>query len=195
VEGIWRRRSVPIEQILLNSDAGDIRWFCVQPSSDVRLHVANKAHFSGLGYVERLEMTIKPWHLPIAQLRWGRYISEKDVIVWIEWQGEYPRVDVFYNGVAASDAYVSDDEIVFGDGMRLELVCKQTIREGRIGSTLFSGIPLLAKILPLKMLRTYECKWRSRGVLRSGSSILNQGWAIHEVVRFDGSRFPKRHAE
>jgi|GEM_PF-360192 len=185
VKGVWRCRSIPIAQILLSSDAGEIHWVCVQPGSNVELHVANKLHFSGLGYVERLEMTIKPWQLPIAQLRWGRYISDKDEIVWIEWQGKKPRVNVFHNSVAASDVHVSDDEIVFGDGLRLELTCKQILREGRVGPTLLSGLPLLAKTLPLKMLRTYECKWRSRGVFRSGSNILNQGWVIHEVVRFD----------
>ena len=44
----------------------------------------------GTGYAERLELSIRPWRLPIRELRWGRFVSEGASMAWIDWQGADP---------------------------------------------------------------------------------------------------------
>jgi hypothetical protein len=69
-----------------------------------------------LNYAEKLEMSVKPWKLPLAELRWGRFLSETDTIVWIDWQGEMPVNWVFYQGNPVSQAVVGDDFVSINRG-------------------------------------------------------------------------------
>ena len=77
---------------------------------------------SGLGYAERLVLTIPPWKLPIETLRWGRFLSPSDWIVWIDWQGEHPQTIVYRNGARVAVDELGDEQIRFcrvnaaGDG-------------------------------------------------------------------------------
>ncbi len=65
------------------SDAGTVEWHCLMPRARVRI-----GKRSGLRYAEHLNITVAPWKLPIRTLRWGRFATPSDWIVWIDWQGE-----------------------------------------------------------------------------------------------------------
>jgi hypothetical protein len=177
--------SKPIQRQLYDSPKGTVTWSCVHPRSKTDISLGPKEHIAGLGYAELLELTIKPWQLPIAELRWGRFLSESDVLVWIEWRGAAPLSVVFLNGKQLQNASISDEQIEIDGGRTVLTLTERTeLRKGDLISTALSAIPGIAKIVPARMLHTYECKWRSRGVLSTNGSLCSSGWAIHEIVRF-----------
>ena len=190
-EGKWISAFSPVERVLLASDEGAIQWQCMQPGASAHLVISPGKSVSGLGYTEQIRMTIKPWLLPIDELRWGRFVSETDSIVWIEWRGEKPQTLALRNGAQVGDASVSDERIVLHEtGEVLHLKESRPLREGPLFSTTLHAIPGIKKIVPGRILDAHECKWRSRGTLeKAGSS--RTGWAIHEVVTLGGGTIGK----
>lgn len=184
IDGKWVSKSSPIDRTLLESPEGNIQWQCYQPGSLVQIERDGFEPFVGLGYVERLEMNIRPWNLPIDELRWGRLVCENNHVVWIEWRGSYPQVLIFHNGIVAPGGFVSDKRIETQNGLTIELENHFTLRKGKIVSSALGSLTALASIAPLKLLQVHELRLRSRGTLKKNGSVLDRGWAIHEVVRF-----------
>lgn len=130
-----------------------------------------RGDIAGLGYVERLEMTLPPWQLPIEELRWGRFTAESADAAWIEWRGPQPLRLAWRNG-----AEVDSVDVAFKG--------RSTLREGPLAKTVFSKVPVLRKSLPVAMLSVDETKWRSRATLQVPGADPVSGWAIHEVVKW-----------
>ena len=128
-------------------------------------------------------MSIPPWQLPIKELRWGRFLSDTDALVWVDWRGETPLNLVFHNGNQIEDVAITDHGFKAGDLM-LSLDENAVIREGPLIKTALSKIPGLRNLFPLRVLGTYECKWLSRGTLKETAGEAVNGWTIHEVVRW-----------
>jgi len=129
-------------------------------------------------------MTIAPWKLPIQTLRWGRFNTQSDWIVWIDWLGEFARRIVYRNGVKAPIRFLDDGEIEFCDGTRLVMDRSLVLRDGQLGATALSMIPGLRDKFPARLLQVNECKWRSRGRLECPGKPVIAGWAIHERVEW-----------
>ena len=184
IDGKWVSKSSPIDRTLLESPEGNIQWQCYQPGSLVQIKRDGLQPFVGLGYVERLEMNIPSWKLPIDELRWGRLVCENNHVVWIEWRGSYPQVLIYHNGVVVAGGLVSGESIETQDGLKIELENHFTLRKGKIGSSALGSLMALTSIAPLKLLKVHEHRLRSRGTLKKNGSVLDRGWAIHEVVRF-----------
>lgn len=75
--GTWRPEhpSLPLQH--LHTERGlTTDWHCLQPRSRVSLRLENR-HYEGIGYAERLHMTLPPWKLPIDTLHWGRILGEQ----------------------------------------------------------------------------------------------------------------------
>jgi len=186
VDGEWVADEAPVKKRLLDADEGFIDWSCYQPRARVRIARSDSRQvIEGLGYVEHLRMTVRPWELPIEELRWGRFVAAGQSLVWIEWRGPRPLTVAFRNGLPVEVSAVSDKELALEDGVRLQLEDRLVLREGPLVSTVFSETPLLRSLLPDKMLKTYECKWRSRGRLSCPRQEESRGWVIHEVVRWE----------
>ncbi len=163
VAAAWRALDPPVRELLLD---GACDWHCVVPRGRAEAHVGDR-HIVGLGYAEHLTVCVPPWRLPIEELRWGRFLSEADGEVWIEWSGTNPGRLRWRNGVR------------LGDGGEVEILDWEVLREGKLIETALRIIPNVHKLFPARILRLSETKWRSRAVL--GQSA---GWAIHEVVRW-----------
>jgi hypothetical protein len=182
----WRGAASPIVHTLYESPEGAVQWHCLLPSA--RAEVAcDGVVLRGLGYAERLSMTIPPWRLPIDTLRWGRFLSPEHSVVWIDWERESARRTwVFANG-AEVEGRVSEEGIFF-EGGRVELPApgRLVLRSGRL-SYLLRSLPLslpLRTRLGSRALAIHETKWRTRGRLELDGAPAVEGWAIHEVVRF-----------
>ncbi len=91
IEGTWERLDPAFDAQIYESPEGSIEWHCLHPRARVRLNLGNGVVVRGLGYVERMEMSVAPWSLPLEELRWGRFLSETDSLVWIDWRGEKRR--------------------------------------------------------------------------------------------------------
>jgi hypothetical protein len=182
--GSWKRSAASVKRSLLETPEGVVAWDCIQPKADARVTIAGIGEFSGLGYVECLTMTIPPWRLPMSQLRWGRFLSHEDSLVWIDWQGTYSTRFSVHNGTVLAASQITDQEIVF-DRHALTLDRGLTLRSGLLGDTVLPSAPMLRNLLPGSLFKIEEHKWRSRGNMTSPEQASRFGWAIHEVVQWN----------
>lgn len=184
IEGQWRTLRASQRRKVFSDPTGSIVWHCHQPMSRVELCLQKKNRMTGLGYVECLTLSILPWKLPLKELHWGRFLSEKNSLVWIDWRGPREWRSLIHNGEEQRVDRLTDGEIHFSDeGARLSLDRGLVLRSGRLGETVLAGISKFAGLLPHRMLSVEECKWRSCASLQTGA-IADSGWAIHEVVRW-----------
>ncbi len=171
-------------EILLGTPRGDVAWHLLSGRAEGTWTQAGKP-LHGVGYIERLDITLPPWELPIDELYWGRFVSDighgEDDAAWIEWRGPHPLRLVWRRGelVTEEAAPAFDDQQAPGE-LGLALTDPVTLRDGALVTTVFSKIPVLRRVLPTRMLGARETKWRSRGEMQTGA----KGWAIHEVVRW-----------
>lgn len=179
VTGNWKRHSPGADVQLLNSPEGSIHWYCLQPSAFAAVNVSG-VPLQGMGYAERIEMTIPPWQLPIKELLWGRYVSDHHAIVWIKWIGPDPKQIILHNGLRIEDGLTTTEEISFS-GLHLTLP-DTLIRKGGLRESVFSGFEKLASWFPNSILSLHEEKWYGRGLLRQGSDVIDEGNVIHEKV-------------
>lgn len=139
----------------------------------------------GLGYAEKLNLEIDPQNLPFETLCWGRFTANETSIVWIEWCGKIPLKLVYLNGVKYENVDISEESIqIYDANLELKLTESLELRKGSLLDTVFKNLHWLIKRFPLKMLSTFECKWRSKGVLvdKNAEKSIKRGWAIHEIV-------------
>jgi hypothetical protein len=181
VSGTWEADAAPVERTVYEHGAGHMHWNCLQPRSLVRVRIGDR-ELSGLGYAECLTMTIPPWQLPMCQLRWGRFVSPQDSLVWVDWQGTYETSFAIMNGNEFKPLTVSETAVAV-DGTTLRIEAGLPLRSGRLGSTILPGAPAIAKLLPLSIFNVEEHKWRSRGEL-AAQDRTSGGWVIHEVVHW-----------
>ncbi len=185
VKGNWTGLQPPIKKTMLNSASGSIHWTCCLPKANGKISLPGKKNIIGLGYTEKLEMTVKPWQLPFNHLKWGRFLSSDYSIIWVNWSGESGLNLLYYNGRQIKDGVITDDVIDINNrDLLITFSNKVVLREGTLVSTALSNIPGLKSIFPKNILNTYEKKWRSIGILKKGNKIIAKGWVIHEVVRW-----------
>lgn len=180
VEALWRSLEQPIDELLLDSPKGSIRWHVLFPKAAGTFTIGGRT-FSGHGYAERMDITIPVWNIPIRKLYWGRYLSPDHTIIWIEWQGPVPKLLIYCNGKKYESGTITNSHVVF-DRFELELKPGKTLRKGSIGSTIFSGVARIAALFPSSIFSLEENKWTGLGLLREGGSPLDSGRYIHEVV-------------
>ncbi len=186
--GHWQAEHPVLPIQTLHTERGlTTDWHCLQPRSRVALRLENR-HYEGIGYAERLHMTLPPWKLPIDTLHWGRFLgNEGSAVIWIIWEGPNP-VTLLWNtqgrlhtaGLHAS----ADGAFLRTNALRLDFDRRHILRKGAIGSTVLHSFPVLAKkLLPPSILHLHECKWAGRATLTTPSGT-ETGLSIHEIVRF-----------
>jgi hypothetical protein len=183
--GRWRENGGPIREILFDSPEGSLEWNCIAPRARAEVR-AGGAEFCGWGYVEHLRLTVRPWRLPIRRLRWGRFASASDALVWIDWEGPYTRRVVYLNGapVRAEANGINEGEVRLEGGIRLSLERPAALREGTLGSTALRVIPNMERVFPASARNITERKWLSDAKLQVPGRQDSTGKAIHEVVEW-----------
>ncbi len=181
MEGEWKGLQNPVSRLLFN-DNGRITWSCFSPMARASVNIAGMPPLHGLGYVEHLDLSVAPWRIPIRELRWGRFLTGGDSVVWIDWRGPAEKTLVLINGEAINNATVQDFSINSGGNVKVSLRPAGTIRSGPVVSSTLSRAPGLTRLFPRSVLKMHEEKWISRGELQGLSS--GSGWAIHELVSF-----------
>ena len=174
----------PFARTLFRSGDGAVDWFCEAPAARTRVTVADAAHIEGLGYAERLELSILPWNLGIAELRWGRWIAAdgSHSMVWIDWRGGRPLTAVFVDGSIAAHAAVLDRR-VDAAGVTLEITATRTIVSRGLADVI-GPITRLAPRVPRAFLGSRETKWTGRATVSGFGAVPVTGTVLHEVVRF-----------
>lgn len=179
--GQWTALQPPVEATFFQSDEGQVAWTCHQPLARASV-TTPRGSWEGLGYVEQLEVGFAPWRLPIDELHWGRFLSPKSMLVWVDWRGPHQRRLVIMDGAEVPGATV-DETGVSAEGLRLTFQDSRVLRRGAIGKTALALVPKLDAVFPARILATDETKWCSRGVLERHGERL-EGQVIHEVVRW-----------
>ena len=182
VSGAWTSRVDKIECTLTDEPRGSIRWNCASPSAYAKVNIDGDT-IEGLGYVEHLTMTLKPWQLPFHELRWGRFLSPSDSLIWIQWSGLKPRTWIWLNGVEQQSADVTEDRVEMADsGIVLDLHKQKVVRSGYLNTTAVGFFRSLSALIP-GWRSAHETKWLARAALNRPERA-ESGWAVHEVVRW-----------
>ena len=179
VQGQWTARAAPVERTVYACETGSVIWNCLQPAASVCLSVGEKK-LAAAGYAECLTLTLPPWQLPLRHLQWGRFVSDRDALTWIDWKGSYAMSLVVHNGASHEGASISTTEVAWGGG-KLRMEEPLALRTGRLGSTVLPAAPALSRIFPHSLFNIEEKKWRSRGILETPDHQ-SRGWVIHEMV-------------
>lgn len=187
VEGTWTANGNPVSARLFDSEAGYLDWRCHQPAARVQLTVGGKT-LRGAGYVEQLILTAPPWKIPLAELRWGRFGSEGHQMVWVELKEEETRQWLWWNGERQGPCLIGEDQIAFPDGRLLRFEDQVTMRAGKpifsVAQKITALIPGFSRIIPSKFLMGEEAKWFGKGVLVDNGTVVSEGHALYELVRF-----------
>jgi hypothetical protein len=185
IDVILRKSEESIIRLLYRESENNVLlWNCHHPKALAELTYKGII-YKGFGYAETLFSSIKPWNLPIDELRWGRYLSDTFTLIWICWAGTCPVNKMFLNGAEYNDAVFEDDLVIFGDGIyQLKFSEIKLIRKGKL-SGLFSKIPLLKIFINSRFLNTLEIKYKAKTTFSKKSDFLSAGWSIFEVVTWE----------
>ena len=179
----WHALDAPIAQTLLTSPAGDIEWTCAMPRARGSVAIASAVH-EGFGYAEHLRMTVTPWTVPFHTVRWGRHLSARHALVWIERDGQAPMQAAWLDGVPEPLARVGTSGVTgLSDRRRLAWQASRTLVDRSVGDRVAEATPALAARLAGRLARLREHKQVSASELTDGDGrVLDRGWAIHEEV-------------
>lgn len=189
VSGTWNAVSPMVRCRLFDSEEGLLDWECCQPASIVNLKINDRV-LHGDGYAEHLTLTIPPWKIPMDELRWGRFISNNNILVWIELRKKGKKQWLWLNGEKISDCFIEDNRIAIPIKNLVLTLDRGVILESEkkiqsVVGKIIRYLPGFNKIMPLGFLMADECKWLSKGKLLSNGNILSEGMAIHELVDFN----------
>jgi hypothetical protein len=127
------------------------------------------------------------------ELRWGRYVSDKNSLVWIELRENIRQQWLWLNGDIQSDCIIEDDRIeVPQHNLILKLdqayILESEKKISSVMGSLLRYIPGFNKIMPLKFLLADETKWLSNGSLQSEGQNPDHGMVLHELVNFNSEK-------
>ena len=182
VGGQWQSASPPFQSAVYQGPGGSVVWNCIQPRSVVSVCTPHGDQM-GLGYAECLSITIPPWHLPLRELRWGRFVSNDHSLAWIDWQGPYSRKLAVLDSRECILESVSESQVVAGDAS-LQIAPGRALRSGRLSSTILPGASALRRLFPRSLFNVDEQKTLSPGSLTISGQAYS-GWTIHEVVKWE----------
>lgn len=179
IEG--RRGAPSVTRELLATSQGRITWTAELPRAAMRMHCGHQT-LEGLGYAERLDLTLLPWRIPVDTIRWGRFIAPDASLVWIEWQGDHPLTLLLRDGEPIDAAIIAEEVVTATDGTTLTITEPQLLTDDRV-SGLLAPLEILQTIMsPIGKL--HQRRWLSRGLLQRPGLPPSTGWVIHEFVEW-----------
>jgi hypothetical protein len=182
LEGEWVADSAPIERTLFDDERGAIEWHCLLPRARAAVRVGDVA-LAGFGYVERLRITLPAAELPFRRLSWGRHLSERHALVWIDWHDRAANRWTFLDGVDQPRARLTAqgiDDLEGGRSLRrgapVELIARSAVASiARLAPRLAHRV-----VGPLATLR--EHKQVAASHLLEGTRALDDGWSLYEEL-------------
>jgi hypothetical protein len=182
IDGTWERAAPAIRRRLLKTSAGEIRWACEMPCARARV-IAGHRTFQGLGYAERLSLSIPPWKLPFDTLHWGRHTSAAHSLVWIDWIGEDTRRYAWLDGVEQPDACLDASAVCRPDReTRLRLDGARDICSQRPLARMAGRVPGLTRRGVGRIAAMHEHKQLARGTIERRDESAGPGWTLFETV-------------
>jgi len=184
IAGRWCRGAPAIAQCLADGPEGAIDWTCHIPRARAQVRVGDTT-LDGWGYVESVRLTIPPWRLPFGTLRWGRYLSDRHWLVWIDWSGGTAgrRCWTWLDGAPQPEAVVHAAGVRgLRGGSRLEFGATRVLRDRPLLDTLRTPLPALARRLAPTLSQAHECKRLGAAALVTAAGASDQGCVLYEDV-------------
>jgi hypothetical protein len=183
LQATWQALDAPIAATLLTSPAGSIEWSCVMPRARATAITA-AAHYEGLGYAEHLRLTLPPWALPFHRLQWGRHLSDRHALVWIDWDDGRVLRHVWLDGDLQPSARLGASGLAgLTDGRALRWDDHRDLTRRSVGDAIADAAPALAAHVAGRLAGMREHKQLSQSTLVDADERpLDAGWSIHEVV-------------
>lgn len=176
-----RRCAPSVTHELLATPQGKVTWSAEFPRATMRVHCGDQL-LEGLGYAERLDLTLLPWRIPADTIRWGRFIAPDASLIWIEWQGDHPLSLLIRDGVTIDAGVITEQVVRATDGTTLTLTEAQLLTDER-ASGLLAPLEILKTIMsPIGQL--HQRRWLSRGTLQRPGWPPCSGWVIHKFVEW-----------
>ena len=188
ISGIWEPLSEMVQARIFESREGFLDWKCYQPASKVKLRIADRV-FEGLGYAEQLTLAIPPWKVPMDELRWGHFNSDKNNMVWIELKEKEKRQWLWLNSEKIETCIIGDDRLSIPQKDMVLNLDRAVVLESEkkifsLMGKIIRYIPGFNKVVPTGFLMADETKWFSKCKLQMNDTGLSIGSAIHEFVNF-----------
>lgn len=183
--GNWEKIDEGFSENLHEINGKILIWNCHHPKANFEVR-CEEFFFSGLGYAETLELNFAPWKLPISELKWGRFLSENNTIVWIEWLGKKPLKKVYWNGKLQENAEITELGITF-ENQEAKLIFEnpQIIKDEPL-LKIANRFPFLKIFFSKQFLQTQETKYKSKSIfLHHNEKEL--GWSLYETVLWKSS--------
>ncbi|MBI5784635.1 MAG: hypothetical protein HZA64_04170 [Rhodocyclales bacterium] len=135
----------------------------------------------GRGYAEVLTLDIAPWRLGIDALKWGRFCGERHSLVWIEWQGRFPRKLALLDG--EEQVLISADRTdICTAHARLRIADLREIVQEPLGAGALQALGPLRGIATGRFLSGVETKWLASGELECEGDAIDHGSVVFEEV-------------
>ncbi|MDF2157088.1 hypothetical protein [Algoriphagus sp. CAU 1675] len=189
ISGSWQAISTPIQARIVEDHQGYLDWNCFQPASNVQLKIKDKT-LEGTGYAELLTLTTYPWNIPMNHLRWGRFHSFQDTLVWIELRGDQKQQWVWLNRKRLSECTIENDQLSSTEeGFSLTfdrgIVLESEKKIGSVVKNILRFIPGFNHLMNQNFLTATNHKWFSKCEFQKKGCSTVQGSAIHEWVNFN----------
>lgn len=187
LNGHWAAAEGPQPGLKFSSQDGEINWRVRNLAARPTLRFdGREASETGLGYWEKLEMSLPPWKLPFPELRWGRFLADTGgrALVWTAWLGGAKEEKRLWSEAGELSGLHFEDEGLSHSRGRLDFTSRELIRGGSLFKNLGGALAPLARLLPGRLSQTREHKWFSRAVLSDAEGVRHDGWAVHEIVNF-----------
>jgi hypothetical protein len=182
VQGRWRLDTPRFGRTLASTPDGVIRWTCHAPRARASVRVGGIT-YEGLGYVEHLRLTILPWKLPFETLRWGRYISDRHSLVWIDWRRSERRSWVWLDGREQCEAIVTDAGVSgLTGGAELCVQDGRDVVNRDVLATFTGLLPGLTRRLAGRVAGMREHKRIEPSAIIRAGERRDVGWTLREVV-------------
>ena len=200
VDGEWHRLADPIRRTLASGPEGAIKWTCHMPRARATIHVGED-EVEGLGYVERLHLTLPLSKLPFRTLRWGRHVSTRHSLIWIDWAGDSDRRWIWLDGEEQRATALSGDApSELPNGAALWLRDRRDVQNRPVLAALGLLPPALTRRVAGGIGGMHEHKMVSRSSIVVNGGAVDDGWSLYEVVttpevRASKSEVPGSRAE
>jgi hypothetical protein len=182
VDARWEHGARPIRRTLASTPDGKIHWSCHIPRGRASVRIG-ACTYVGLGYAERLRLTIPPWKLPFGTLRWGRHVSDRHSVVWIEWRGVECRSWVWLDGCDQPDAVVTDTGVSgLADGAELCAGDGRDVVDRRVLAAFTDLLPGFAHRVGEPLRNMHERKRVERSTIVRAGQPVDEGWTLRELV-------------
>jgi hypothetical protein len=139
--------------------------------------------FEGLGYVERLRLTLPLSKLPFRTLRWGRHVSTRHSLIWIDWAGGSDRRWVWLDGEELRVTALSGDApSELPNGVAFCVRDRRDVQDRPVLAALGLLPPALARRVAGDIAGMHEHKMVSRSSIVLNGGAIDNGWSLYEVV-------------